>query len=477
MSILGSLLSALTGEDAEVTVPDADHPCSNCPSGCQLAPQACSICEPYKKRLLDALYNVDHIDEIRARYEVVSSEEITAGKVLCPRCLGNSDNPYVCDYCGSQISEGNEKIKVASASDIPNPIMDAQDIIFERQEVVVKAYAGSDETSSGLGDLFGFLFGYDEDDYDPLGSKMSEAEIIQMAEAIGVPVSTYLAGLDDGKYPTLSDYKNSSYGRQVYEETGDLFGSSSGSGSGMGMGLGTLMGATLASMAGPALFGGSTAYGSPYYTTGSGYGSSPYYSTSSYGSSSSHQPASDHVTGSSVSQHQNGTFNNISQQVSNAVSAPHTHSSTNSLYGQANASSAHHAAQASHPQQSHSSANWSHAAASAQAAHAASSHSHAAPSSQPAHTSNAHSHAAASTQSAANSLFGHSSSSQPKRPEHVSSHKPPASGPSKPGNTFDMGNRKPASAQSSGNKPASGKRPASTSGPKRPAPGKTPPKK
>ena len=352
MSILSYLLGSLSGEDAEVTVSDAEHPCSNCPSGCQLAPQACDVCEPYKKRLLDALYNVDHIDEIRARYEVVTDEGLAVGTVTCPRCLGSSENPYVCDYCGSKIGEGTDTIKVASASDIPNPIMDAQDIIFERHNEVVKAYAQSEETSSGLFDMFSFMFSSEdvEDEFaDGLGSKMSEAEIIQMAELYEVPVSTYLAGMDDDKYPTLAEYKVLKQAQQA-QQAGYPAGSAIPSPV-SGMGAALLGGLAAAAFSGGSLFGGSpSAYGSPL--GGSSYGSSY---GSGYGTSgSSLQQHQGHVSGSSVSQHHNSgpnAFSQVQHSVSHqtAHAAPQQH---NPAFGQPGASSAHssHASSSHRPQ-------------------------------------------------------------------------------------------------------------------------------
>ena len=39
------------------------HPCSNCPSTCAIAPDACDECKVYKEKLIDALYNVEHLDD------------------------------------------------------------------------------------------------------------------------------------------------------------------------------------------------------------------------------------------------------------------------------------------------------------------------------------------------------------------------------------------------------------------------------
>lgn len=206
MSLLSRLFGSLSGKDDTSTV--TQRPCANCPSDCAIAGEACTVCEPYKRKLIDTLYYVDHLEEFLAKYEVadLAGEQV----VNCPYCGARSSNPLVCEYCGSRLSDGTGKIRVQKASDIPNPIMQAQDIIFERADCVIKQYTKSDSSSQGiLSELLAAVSGEDSDTEgeNPLGAKMSEMEIKEAAALYGISVSTYLTGLDNGKYLTLAGKK------------------------------------------------------------------------------------------------------------------------------------------------------------------------------------------------------------------------------------------------------------------------------
>ena len=232
MSLLGDFFKSLFGiKDKKKQV---DLPCSNCPSGCSIAPEACEVCKPYKTQLLDVLYYADDIDAFRARYEVVG-ESASSGTYECPYCGAPSANPYTCEYCGMSIKEDNGKIRVARASDIPNPILQAQDIIWERYENIVDGY-DDDESSGGLLSAIAELFtgsSYNSQG-NPLGSKMSEEDIKEAAKLYGVKISEYLTGLDNGRYKTLKAKKQ--------EDAYSSFTSSSSSSfsnAGSGLGLGT----------------------------------------------------------------------------------------------------------------------------------------------------------------------------------------------------------------------------------------------
>lgn len=233
MSILGNLFEELMQGGSAV-----EHPCANCPSTCAIAPQACDVCRPYKEQLIDAIYNVEHKDEFMGRYEVAAGG-VTSGTVTCPHCGGPSANAHICEYCGSVLDEsGSGKIKVKSAADIPNPVLIAQDIIFERCEAV-RGYASADSTDlfetvseinrkGLLGTLIEGLF--DEADSSS-ESRMTEAEIEQMAASYGVSVARYLEGLDNGLYLTLTA-KKAKEKQAVYSTSGTF---------GMGPGMGRRM--------------------------------------------------------------------------------------------------------------------------------------------------------------------------------------------------------------------------------------------
>ena len=195
MAILGNILSGLlntndTGASAK--------PCRNCPSDCALCPNACEVCKPFKEKLIDQLYDVEHSEEFYARYEVTGTAAEDAGTVVCEACGGsNPGSAFVCEYCGTQLRESSGKIQVESAKDIPDPFQLAQDTIFARQEAV-SAYAESGGgLLEGLADLLG-------GGSSAFGDRMSDDEIKQTAQAYGVSVSDYLQGLDNGKYKTAS---------------------------------------------------------------------------------------------------------------------------------------------------------------------------------------------------------------------------------------------------------------------------------
>ena len=196
MSILKNLINNLNGNDSSGA--SVKRPCSNCASSCAIMGDACAECQPLKEKLLDTLYNVEHLDAYYDRYEVVDGATETTGTTGCPACgAAVPAGASVCEYCGTQIGESSGKIRVRGASEIPNPIMEAQDIIFERREIE-KKYA---EQDSGLFAALQSLVSGDDDDF---GDRMTEEEITATAAAYGVSVSSYLAGLDNGVYLTAS---------------------------------------------------------------------------------------------------------------------------------------------------------------------------------------------------------------------------------------------------------------------------------
>ena len=230
MSILETLFGGLFGNDDYKEETAVEHPCSNCPGNCSIAPGACSVCQPYKEKMIDAIYKVEHKDEIVSQYEVAGTSA-QSGAVVCPHCGGHSEDHYVCEYCGSKLQEGSGKIKVASAAEIPNPVLEAQDIIFARFNAV-KNFAGADEayglvdalsgveTEGLLSSIFNALMGSTSESNElSIGSKMSESEIEEMAKYYDVSVSDYLQGLDNGKYLTMSNKKTAAKAEEEYKNT------------------------------------------------------------------------------------------------------------------------------------------------------------------------------------------------------------------------------------------------------------------
>ncbi|MBR6088467.1 MAG: hypothetical protein IKP86_00940 [Anaerolineaceae bacterium] len=215
MSIINDFLEKVTGLDLDGSDKKVvERPCSNCPSNCAIAGEACTLCEPYKKKLIDTIYHVNNIDEFRAQYEVVSNVQSvpSGGTITCPRCGGPSANHYVCDYCGAKLTDQpapSGKIQVSSASEIPNPIMDAQNIIYDRYNAIVKKYTAQKPSSGSFWSnlISEFLGTEGESEDSPLGAKMSEAEIKEAAALYRISVGDYLTGLDNGKYLTLNAKK------------------------------------------------------------------------------------------------------------------------------------------------------------------------------------------------------------------------------------------------------------------------------
>lgn len=197
MAILENLFNSLFDQNDSGS---SAKPCKNCPSSCTLCPDSCEVCKPYKEKLLDLLYDVEHLEEYYARYEVVANAaDQSVGNVSCPHCgAPNPASACACEYCGSQLRESSGKIQVASAKDIPDPLQLAQDTIFERLEAV------NQNTESGGSLLDGIVSLLGGDRQQSIGDHMTDDEIKQTARSYGVSLATYLQGLDNGTYLTAS---------------------------------------------------------------------------------------------------------------------------------------------------------------------------------------------------------------------------------------------------------------------------------
>lgn len=201
MAILGNILNNLLNLNEDSSSRTA-KPCKNCPSSCELFPDSCELCKPFKEKLIDQLYDVEHPEEFNARYEVVGTAQ-AEGSVTCPSCGGpNPASAFVCEYCGIQLRESSGKIRVSSASEIPDPIQLAQDTIFERRQAVCQKQESDTGLLEGIANLLNA-----KDTSDDFGERMTNEEIEETAQSYGVSVSAYLQGMDNGKYLTASAKK------------------------------------------------------------------------------------------------------------------------------------------------------------------------------------------------------------------------------------------------------------------------------
>jgi len=197
MSILSALFNSLTGsnkEEEETELSEEE--------------------QEYQNQLTDILYWVDHLDEFESKYEVISTDS-ASGSVTCPYCGANTANPYICEYCGSTLQQSDGKIRVTKASEIPSPILEAQDLIFEHHKA---EEASAEESESTASTILNTLLGTTTEETETLGKKMTVDEIKEMAEYYDVSVSAYLRGLDSGKYLTLSK-KESASSSTSYDST------------------------------------------------------------------------------------------------------------------------------------------------------------------------------------------------------------------------------------------------------------------
>ncbi|MBQ1334953.1 MAG: hypothetical protein IIY34_06345 [Clostridia bacterium] len=256
-----SLFDDLFGMSSEKADRNFTPPSPLCPGDCPIGPEACAECSPYKERLNDALYNVDHIDEYYDRFEVTGSAQSTGQTTLCPHCGAASEDPFRCEYCGMQLKEGDGKVRVASANDIPDPIIEARDIIYDRYSEVVSKYGG-DASSEGMptgGSLISMLLGLIADEggeSEGLGARMSREDITEAANIYGVSLSAYLNGLDNGKYLTLERKKAYENAKQSGQINDMGFGGQSGFGGQPGMGMGDQSGMGFGSAAAAMMMSG-----------------------------------------------------------------------------------------------------------------------------------------------------------------------------------------------------------------------------
>ena len=240
MSLLSGLFDALTGESGSASSSSSTASSgrsliySNCAGGCRLTDDQCAVCQPYKKALIEAIYNIEHNDEYTARYEITGDTDASAeseGTVKCPYCGAPTSNYIKCEYCGSKLGDGDGKIKVKSAADIPDPVMETQNIIFERYNALKNEGTADDSDDSNSSELLSAIMNLitgDADsskDTDVMGCMMSKEEIESMASVYSVTVAAYLTGLDNGSYLTKSAYDKKQSAQSYSSSASGLSGS------------------------------------------------------------------------------------------------------------------------------------------------------------------------------------------------------------------------------------------------------------
>ncbi len=179
---------------------DRKKPFSSCPVFCTSFPDACTECGQYNRKLEKVLYNVEHMDTFFSDY-VIDPNAAPGGERECFNCgAPASPSDIECPYCGEALTNGQSPIRVRSETEVPNPILEAQDIIMDKKEMLSRFQKQKNANNGILGAIMNVGSGI----ADKMGTtkKMTLAEIQETASAYGVSVHSYLVGLDQGTYLT-----------------------------------------------------------------------------------------------------------------------------------------------------------------------------------------------------------------------------------------------------------------------------------
>ena len=179
---------------------DRKKPYNSCPPLCTSFPDACMECGEYNKKLEKVLFNVEHADTFFSNY-VIDPSAPPGGERECYNCGAPVDvNDTECPYCGEGLSNGLSPIRVRSETDVPSPVLEAQDIILAKKEMLQNFQKQKNASNGFLGTLASMATNLS----DKMGNlqKMTLSEIQETAAAYGVSVHTYLVGLDRGTYLT-----------------------------------------------------------------------------------------------------------------------------------------------------------------------------------------------------------------------------------------------------------------------------------
>ena len=184
-----------------------NKPFPTCPKGCYIFPEACDECSKYKKQLSEYLHLVENLEEYYGRFSIdpTASKEGEGTCYFCGAPVGLKNTK--CEYCDSILNSTNTVIRIQSKDCIPNPILQAEQIIYERYRMaeIYQKKKGSGGLVKGLLGM-GMIAGNKMNDFSTL---MTTEEIQKMATTYGVSVKAYLEGLDCGKYLTLAGKTNS----------------------------------------------------------------------------------------------------------------------------------------------------------------------------------------------------------------------------------------------------------------------------
>lgn len=187
---------------------DENKPFPDCPVLCYVHPMACSECSVIKKKINDALERLENKDLVYSGY-VIDPNAAPGGERECATCgAPASASDTECEYCGADLTDGRSPIRIRNASDLPNPAMEAQDLIFERRAVEKRYIKEKNSAAKGvLGTLVGIGMSLGST-MSGVDQKMSMTELQEMADSYGVSLYSYLKGLDAGQYLTKKGKAN-----------------------------------------------------------------------------------------------------------------------------------------------------------------------------------------------------------------------------------------------------------------------------
>lgn len=188
-------------------------PYSTCPLACFIAPEACEECKSYKEALKEVLEDVENPEAYYSNF-ILDPDAMPGGERECWYCgapaLGVARE---CEYCGSDLGNGKSLIRVQSKNEIPDPIVKAVNIIYERQKMAARYH--KEKGSGGLVKGLLGLGGIATMKMNAFDKPMTVQEVKETAKSYNVSVCTYLSGLDTGTYMTKAGKANEAMMNQI----------------------------------------------------------------------------------------------------------------------------------------------------------------------------------------------------------------------------------------------------------------------